>query len=160
MGRNIDTIIAALPKARRDKIEAKAALMAREMIDHADSLGEIRKAMSKTQSDIARELGVGQVAVAQLEKRSDLLMSTLQRYVRAAGAELSLVVRTRQGAEIVLQGLGDLGVRSKPATKPRRVVRSAPKVVQIDTYPAAGKKVSKAQLQLVAQEKPARYKAK
>ena len=76
--------------------------------------------MSKTQSEIARELGVGQVAVAQLERRSDLLLSTLQRYVRAAGAELSLVVRTKQGAEIVLQSLGDLGGKKNAAAKLRR----------------------------------------
>ena len=120
MGRSIDSVIAGLPKARRDRIETKAVRLAREMIDHADSLGEIRKAMSKTQTEIARELGVGQVAVAQLEKRSDLLLSTLQRYVRAAGAELSLVVHTRQGAEIILQSLGDLGSKKNGAAKPRR----------------------------------------
>ncbi len=120
MGRSIDSIITSLPKARRDKIEAKAAQMAREMIDHADSLAEIRKAMSKTQSEVARELGVGQVAVAQMEKRSDLLLSTLQRYVRAAGAELSVVIRTKQGAEIVLQSLGDLVAKKKPPAKPQR----------------------------------------
>ncbi len=120
MGRSIDDAIAGLPKARRDRIETKAVRLAREMIEYADSLGEIRKAMSKTQSEIARELGVGQVAVAQLERRSDLLLSTLQRYVRAAGAELSLVVRTKQGAEIVLQSLGDLGGKKNAAAKLRR----------------------------------------
>ena len=120
MGRRIDDVIAGLPKARRDRIETKAVQLAREMIEHADSLGEIRKAMSKTQSEIARELGVGQVAVAQLEKRSDLLLSTLQRYVRAAGAELSLVVHTKQGTEIVLQSLGDLGGKKNVAAKLRR----------------------------------------
>jgi len=117
MGRNIDDVIAGLPKARRDRIETKAVRLAREMIEHADSLGDIRKAMSKTQSEIARELGVGQVAVAQLEKRSDLLLSTLQRYVRAAGAELSLVIHTKQGTEIVLQSLGDLGGKGNAGTK-------------------------------------------
>ena len=128
MGRRIDDVIAALPKARRDRIEAKAVRLATEMIEHADSLGEIRRAMSKSQSEIARELGVGQVAVAQLEKRSDLLLSTLQRYVRAAGAELSLVVHTNQGAEIVLQGLGDLGVKASITTKLRRAANEkAPK---------------------------------
>ena len=35
MGRNVDDIIAALPKARRDWIEAKAARMAREMIEQS-----------------------------------------------------------------------------------------------------------------------------
>ena len=113
MGRSIDNVIAGLSKARRERIEAKSARLARDMIEHADSLGDIRKAMSKTQTEIARELGVGQVAVAQLEKRSDLLLSTLQRYVRAAGAELSLVVHTKQGAEIVLENLGNLGGRLK-----------------------------------------------
>ncbi len=122
MGRSIDGVIAGLPKARRDRIETKAVRLAREMIDHADSLGEIRKAMSKTQTEIARELGVGQVAVAQLEKRSDLLLSTLQRYVRAAGAELSLVIHTKQGAEIVLQSLGDLGGKENGATKLKRAI--------------------------------------
>ena len=120
MGRSIDNVIAGLPKARRDRIESKAVRLARQMIEHADSLGDIRKAMSKTQTEIARELGVGQVAVAQLEKRSDLLLSTLQRYVRAAGAELSLIVHTKQGAEIVLQNLGDLGRTVNSAGKVRR----------------------------------------
>ena len=124
MGRSIDTVIARLPKARRERIEAKAARLARDMIEHADSLGDIRKAMSKTQTEIARELGVGQVAVAQLEKRSDLLLSTLQRYVRATGAELSLVVHTRQGEEIVLQNLGDLGRGADAAGNRRRAARA------------------------------------
>lgn len=120
MGRNIDDVIAGLPKARRDRIETNAVRLANEMIEHADSLGDIRKAMSKTQSQIARELGVGQVAVAQLERRSDLLLSTLRRYVRATGAELSLVIHTKQGAEIVLQSLGDLGGTANATTKPGR----------------------------------------
>jgi hypothetical protein len=38
----------------------------------------------------------------------------------AAGAELSLVVHTKQGAEIVLQSLGDLGGKGNVATKLRR----------------------------------------
>ena len=120
MGRSVDELIAGLPKARRLKVEAKSQQLAREMIDHADSLAEIRRVLSKTQVQIARELGVGQVAVAQLEKRSDLLLSTLQRYVRATGAELSLVVRTKEGNDIVLHKLGDLSTNAKAAPKPKR----------------------------------------
>jgi transcriptional regulator with XRE-family HTH domain len=126
MGRSVDELIAGLPKARRLKVEAKSQQLAREMIDHADSLGEIRKALSKTQVEIARELGVGQVAVAQLEKRSDLLLSTLQRYVRATGAELSLVVHTKDGNDIVLHSLGDLSVGAKAAPKPKKATSSKP----------------------------------
>ena len=126
MGRSVDEVIARLPRERRLKVEAKARTLAHEMIDHADSLGEIRKAFSKTQVEIARELGVGQVAVAQLEKRSDLLLSTLRRYVRAAGAELSLVVHTKDGKEIVLQSLGDIGQGTKAPIKPKRGTGSRP----------------------------------
>lgn len=127
MGRSIDELIAGLPKGRRQKVEAKSQLLARDMIDHADSLGEIRKALSKTQVEIARELGVGQVAVAQLEKRSDLLLSTLQRYVRATGAELSLVVHTKDGNDIVLQSLGDLGITPRAAPKQKRAAKPQPR---------------------------------
>ena len=37
MGRNVNDIIAALPKARRDWIYARGAQMAREMIEYADA---------------------------------------------------------------------------------------------------------------------------
>lgn len=124
MGRSVDELIAGLPRARRLKVEVKSRQLAREMIDHADSLGEIRKALSKTQVEIARELGVGQVAVAQLERRSDLLLSTLQRYVRATGAELSLVVHTREGNDIVLHGLGDLSANAKVTPKAGKAANS------------------------------------
>ena len=136
MGRSIDDVITSLPKTRRDRIETKAVRLARKMIKHADSLGEIRKAMCKTQTEIARELGVGQVAVAQLEKRSDLLLSTLQRYVRATGAELSLVIHTKQGAEIVLQSLGDLGGsggKGNVITKLRRAARAKAALANVHT---------------------------
>lgn len=53
MGRNINEVIAALPKPRRDRIEAKARGLARAMTDHADSLGKTRKAIRKKQPGIA-----------------------------------------------------------------------------------------------------------
>lgn len=127
MARSINEIIASLPKQEREWIEAKAARMSHETVQYADSVGEIRRAMDKTQSEIARKLGVGQVAIAQLEKRTDLLLSTLRRYVRAAGAELSLVVRTKHGAEIVLQSLGEVATKRKPATNSRRTAAAGAK---------------------------------
>jgi hypothetical protein len=107
MGRKIDEVVAGLPKVRRDRIEKKAAGMAREMIAYADSLSMVRRALSKTQSRIGEDLGLAQNAVSQLEQRSDLLLSTLRRYVRALGAELDLVVRLKDGSSIVLRLPGD-----------------------------------------------------
>ena len=48
------------------------------------------------------------------------MLSTLQRYVRATGAELALVVLTRDGNDIVLHSLGDLSAGAKAAPKPKK----------------------------------------
>ena len=106
MGRTIDQVIAELPKERRARISKKARTMAREMIAHADSLGMVRRAISKTQNEVGQDLGLPQNAISQLEKRSDLLLSTLRRYVKALGADLDLVVRMKDGSKILLKGLG------------------------------------------------------
>ena len=87
---------------------------------HADSLGAIRKAVSKTQSEMGVELGMPQNAISQLEKRSDLLVSTLVRYVDALGAELDLVVRMKDGSEIVLEGFGKARKVAKKSVSPKK----------------------------------------
>lgn len=68
MGCSVDELTAELPNARRLKVEATLQLLAREMIDHADSHGEIRNASSNPQVEVARELGVSQVEVAHPER--------------------------------------------------------------------------------------------
>ena len=93
--------------------------MAGEMIAHADSLGAVRKAVSKTQSQLGAELGMPQNAISQLEKRSDLLVSTLARYVDALGAQLDLIVRMKDGTEIILEGFGK-APKSARKLSPRR----------------------------------------
>ncbi len=106
MGRRIDKIIGKLPKERRKRIVKKANEMAKEMVAHADSLRVVRKALSKTQAEIGEGLGLSQNAVSQMEGRSDLLLSTLRRYVRALGADLDIVVRMKDGSKVVLEGIG------------------------------------------------------
>lgn len=57
MGRSIDTVIARLPKARRERVEAKAARLARDMIEHADSLGDIRVHTRQGEDIVLQNLG-------------------------------------------------------------------------------------------------------
>jgi DNA-binding XRE family transcriptional regulator len=85
------------------------------MVRHADSLAEVRNALVMTQDEVARVLNVKQNAVAQLEKRSDLLLSTLRKYVEAMGGELAVSVKTGQGTVIVLDSLSSLTKQAKPA---------------------------------------------
>jgi len=125
MGRNIDEVIAALPKERRSRINSAARQMAGEMVAHADSLTAVRKAFKKTQVEIGEKLGLPQNAVSQLEKREDMLLSTLVRYVGALGGELKFVIQLKDGSEVVLEGVGEPSERSATpkASSSRKKVR-------------------------------------
>lgn len=64
----------ALSPERRRKVEARsAALVAEEL-----SLRDLRHAHELTQEDVGESLGIGQEGVSRLEKRADLLISTLR----------------------------------------------------------------------------------
>jgi DNA-binding XRE family transcriptional regulator len=73
MGKTLKERLDRLPAARRAKIEARAdELFAEEM-----SLKDLRKARQMTQQRMAALLGIGQEGISRIEKRSDLLMSTV-----------------------------------------------------------------------------------
>ncbi len=93
-----------LPPSRRKKVEERArALIAEEM-----SLRDLRKARKQTQERIAEKLGINQDNVSRLERRSDLLISTLSGYVEAMGGKLSLVVEFPDRPPVALTGIASL----------------------------------------------------
>lgn len=87
MPKSLAEVMKRLPKARRAKIEAATAQEAMQIM----SLREIRKAFSKSQETLAKELDIEQETVSRIERRADLLLSTLRKYVEAMGGELKLV---------------------------------------------------------------------
>jgi DNA-binding XRE family transcriptional regulator len=90
--------------ARRKKIEARAAgLIAEEM-----TLQELRQARKLTQVRMAKVLGISQDGVSRLEKRSDLLLSTLRKSVEAMGGNLSLVAEFPDRDPVVLSGIAEV----------------------------------------------------
>ena len=96
-----------LPEERRRRVESHArALIAEEM-----SLRDLRKARDRTQARVAQELGVNQESVSRLEKRADLLLSTLNGYVEAMGGRLTLVAEFPDRPPVTLTGIGALGDR-------------------------------------------------
>lgn len=118
MGRNIDDIIGGLPKERRGRIAKASQKMAQKMIAHADSLADVRKAFHKTQVEVGKGLGLAQNAISQLENRKDMRISTLARYVGALGGELDLVIRSKDGSQVVYRSSsktdeGGKGARQK-----------------------------------------------
>lgn len=89
-----------------DAMIARSEARFRELESEFAMLGKLRKARKLTQRDVAAVLGKSQVAVANLEKRSDVLVSTLKAYVAALGGTLELTVRFDNGQKI---RLGDFG---------------------------------------------------
>jgi transcriptional regulator with XRE-family HTH domain len=107
-----------LSPAQRKKVEARAA----ELIAEEMTLRELRHARKLTQVKMARTLGVTQDSVSRLEKRSDLLLSTLRKTVEAMGGNLSLVAEFPDRAPVVLSGIAEDGPRPKPTSR-RRVAQ-------------------------------------
>jgi transcriptional regulator with XRE-family HTH domain len=89
MAVSLEDKLARLPGERRAKVDARAA----ELIAEEMTLRDLRRALDRTQVRIARELGIKQETVSRLEKRSDMLLSTLRGYVEAMGGELDLLAR-------------------------------------------------------------------
>ncbi len=103
MATNVNDIIKKLSPAQREKVEARAAqLIAEEM-----TLRELRKARKLTQVRMAKQLGITQDSVSRLEKRSDLLLSTLRKTVEAMGGSLSLVAKFPDRPPVVLSGIAE-----------------------------------------------------
>jgi transcriptional regulator with XRE-family HTH domain len=103
MPRNVNDIISKLTRAQRGKVEARATqLIAEEM-----TLQELRRARKITQQKIAKSLNIGQEGVSKIERRSDLLISTLRRTLEAMGGSLSLVAEFPDRDPVVLSGIAE-----------------------------------------------------
>ena len=103
MPANVEEKIKKLSPRHRKKIEARAA----ELIAEEMTLRDLRKARALTQARMAEELGITQDGVSRLEKRSDLLLSTLRKTVEAMGGCLSLVAEFPDRAPVVLTGIAE-----------------------------------------------------
>ncbi len=101
MPTNVNDIIRRLRPAQRKKVETRAAqLIAEEM-----TLRELRRARKLTQVRVAKTLGITQDSVSRLEKRSDLLLSTLRKTVQAMGGNRSLIAEFPDRSPIILSGI-------------------------------------------------------
>lgn len=104
------------PEERR-----RAAQRGAELISEQATLQQLRKARALTQTQLAKVLGKDQVSISQIEKRADMLLSTLRGYVEAMGGKLDLVVAFEGRAPVHLSGLGE----DDAAERAPRLVRKA-----------------------------------
>ena len=103
MSVNIRDKIGKLNAVQRKKVEDRAA----ELIAEEMSLRDLRKARKLTQARVAKVLGVTQDSVSRLEKRSDLLLSTLRKTVKAMGGDVRIIAEFPDRAPVVLSELSE-----------------------------------------------------
>jgi predicted transcriptional regulator len=84
------------------RAEAEALRLRSEM-----DLAEVRRALKLSQEEIAQALQIGQGAVAKIEKRADMYVSTLRRFIEAMGGELEIVARF-PGHAVKIRNFADL----------------------------------------------------
>jgi DNA-binding XRE family transcriptional regulator len=113
MAKKLDDVMAALPAKRRAKVELRTQELA--------SLKDLRQAVEQTQEDLAATLGVGQDTISRLEQRSDMLLSTLRRYVEGMGGKLELVAQFPNRPPVVIDHLAT----DKPSRRVPRTSRAA-----------------------------------
>ncbi len=90
-----------LPFDRQKKIEARSA----ELIADEMTREELRQSLKLTQAQIAQRLQIDQGNVSRIEQRTDLMLSTLRKYIEALGGELQLVARFSDDQVITLAGV-------------------------------------------------------
>jgi DNA-binding XRE family transcriptional regulator len=109
MARKLDDVIAALPKDR----QARAMELA--------TLKDLRQAVQQTQAQMAAALGVRQDTISRLEKRSDMLLSTMRHYVESMGGKLELVAKFPDRPPVVIDHIGAEVAINKRGSASRRL---------------------------------------
>lgn len=82
----------------RARIEAGARQLSEEL-----HLSQLRKARGLTQEAMAELLGVSQAEVSKMERRSELYIGTLEKFIEAMNGELVLAARFPDGIEVPIK---------------------------------------------------------
>jgi predicted XRE-type DNA-binding protein len=81
-------LVAKMPTERRARVDRASKEMKQAM-----DLTQLRTARQLSQAALGELLHVEQPAVAKLEKRTDMYVSTLRRFIEAMGGELEIIAR-------------------------------------------------------------------
>ena len=101
------TLTKSFTPARKARAADKAAAL-----ETALALHDLRKARAVSQETLAGKLAVGQPAVAKLERRADMYVSNLRRYVEALGGTLTITAQFPDGA-VTIAEVGEGEAREK-----------------------------------------------
>lgn len=88
MAKKFSKLLATLPDERQQAIRREADVLLQEM-----ALAELRKARDMSQVQLAEKLGIRQPSVADMEKRTDMYVSTLRSLIEGMGGRLDIIAR-------------------------------------------------------------------
>jgi len=108
-----------MPKERRARIDQLAQEIRAEM-----NLREVRHQRRLTQARLSKKLKIGQEGVSRIERRKDMNVSTLRKYVEGVGGELWIEVRFPDQPPVVLAELGTKMSAKTAKTKARKEAKS------------------------------------
>jgi hypothetical protein len=104
MARSLNDKVNTLSKTRQISIQSRA----NELIAEEMTLRDLRQALKKTQVDLSVALHMKQDGVSRLENRSDMLLSTLNKYIMAMGGSLKIIAEFPDRPPVTIQSLKDL----------------------------------------------------
>lgn len=96
-------LVDKMPPDRRARVDRISG----ELRDEMD-LAQLRTARRLSQAALGEILHVEQPAVAKIEKRTDMYVSTLRRFIEAMGGELEITARFPDH-NVRIKKFGDLG---------------------------------------------------
>lgn len=91
-------IKARVSPTTRARIESEARGLSDQL-----HLSQLRKAKGLTQEAMAELLGVTQAEVSKMERRSELYIGTLKKFIEAMDGELVLAARFADGTEVPIR---------------------------------------------------------
>lgn len=104
MTRSLKDKVKTLSLDRQRSIQERAdELIAEEM-----TLRDLRLALKKTQEDLGAVLHMKQDGISRLEKRSDMLISTLNKYIHAMGGTLKLTAEFPDRPSVEIHGIANI----------------------------------------------------
>lgn len=104
MSRSLNDKLNSLSPERKKSIEERST----QLITEEMTLRDLRLALEKTQVDLGEILHMKQEGISRLEKRSDMLISTLSKYISAMGGSLKLMAEFPNRAPVEIHGIAEI----------------------------------------------------
>lgn len=104
MARTLSEVMSSLPVEEQTTINARY----RELQDEIDTLSAVRRLVGLSQDQLAATLNMKQPTLSKLERGTDMLLSTLRRYVEAAGGDLDIVISLPGHAPLKLKQFSEM----------------------------------------------------